>query len=85
MTNTPDFRALCAELIKIVEEHCNPDEYALPDTVDTLRCARIALATPPPKPPSDEELWAIGEDYLDDIDRTHGIAFARAALERWGR
>ena len=50
----PNFRALCAELIKIVEEHCNPDEYALSDTVDTLRCARAALATPPPEPPTSQ-------------------------------
>jgi hypothetical protein len=43
-----DFRALCAELIKIVEEHCNPDEYALLDVVNVLSRARAALAQPAP-------------------------------------
>ena len=72
----PDCRALCAELIKIVEEHCNPDEYALCDVVDTLNRARAALATPPPEdntkpgfinvcvegpPPAPYENW---EDWL---------------------
>jgi hypothetical protein len=56
MTTTPDFRAHCARLIKIVEDHCNPDEYALLDVVCTLTDARAALATPPPEPPTDEEL-----------------------------
>jgi hypothetical protein len=45
----PDFRALCAELIKIVEDHCNPDDYALLDVVCTLTDARTALATSPPE------------------------------------
>jgi len=47
-----DFRTLCAELIKIVEEHCNPDEYALLDVVNVLSRARTALATTflPPEP-----------------------------------
>jgi hypothetical protein len=52
-------------------------------------CAALARwgrpATPPPKPPTDDELWAVGENYLDDIDRTYAIAFARATLKRWGR
>ena len=56
MPNTLDFRALAQELIKIVEEHCNPDEYALCDVVDTLNRARIALATPPPEPTVDGEV-----------------------------
>lgn len=46
---------------------------------------RAADTTPPPEPPTDEELWAIGEDYLDDIDRTYAIKFVRAVLERWGK
>jgi hypothetical protein len=51
---TTDYRALCAELIKIVEEHCNPDEYALLDVVNVLSRARTALAQPEPVAPTDE-------------------------------
>ena len=39
-----------------------------------------ALATPPPEPPTDEELWAIWNNHDGPIP-----AILRAALERWGR
>jgi hypothetical protein len=42
-------------------------------------------STPPPEPPTDDELWETGEDYFDDnSDRPYGIDFARAVRERWG-
>jgi len=47
MTDT--FRVLCAELIEIIEEHCNPDEYALLDVVNVLNRARAELAKPEPQ------------------------------------
>jgi len=49
---TPDFRALCAELLAAFEIQL--EEMS----IDNRLCkrARAALATPPPKPPTDEEL-----------------------------
>ena len=71
--DSPNFRALCAALIKIVEEHCNPDEYALSDTVDTLRCARTALATPPPEPPVDGEVAELVDNCIVAYAEDPGI------------
>ena len=83
----PDFRAHCAKLIKIVEDHCNPDDYALLDVVCTLSDARAALSTPPPEPPTDEELRQLWLNlYATNDGPTSGevVVIARAVLERWG-
>ena len=45
--------------------------------------ARAALATPPPAPPTDEELVAFLY-LIDPEDELSPLAMARAALERWG-
>ena len=95
MTTTPDFRALCAELLSALETEgythwtINPGEDPLCDR------ARAALATPPPEPPTDEEIdefvvfwWGADTDertVTDVIESGSITAFARAALERWGR
>jgi hypothetical protein len=79
MTN---FRALCAELIEIIEDHCNPDEYALPDVVNVLNRARALLAQPEPQGPTDKELWDLYQDLGRDFSPTE---FARTVLARWGR
>ena len=79
-----DFRALCAELIEIIEEHCNPDEYSLLDVVNVLNRARAALAAEP-QGPTDAELitmWATTR-YIDQPEG--GLAYGRAVLARWGR
>ena len=91
---TTDFRWLCTELLAALETEgythwgINPSEDPL------VKRARAALATPPPKPPTDKELGALAdeklwpiasEEYLDDYDRTCAIDFARAVLEMWGR
>jgi hypothetical protein len=34
--DNPSFRTLCTELVSIIDDHCNPDEYSLPNVVDTL-------------------------------------------------
>jgi hypothetical protein len=73
MTPTPDFRALCAELLEI----CKHD-LTYTQTMELVARADAALATPPPKPPTDEELinlWIQWQDVL---------SFARVVLERWG-
>jgi hypothetical protein len=94
MTTTPDFRALCKELV---------DAFDIPSSLQykalALTRARHALATPPPEPPTDEEIeeWADAatEVPLEEMDPdVHGWrrcftkeefwASIRAALERWG-
>ena len=41
---------------------------------------RELLATPPPEPPTDEDLWAFWNNHDGPIP-----AILRAALERWGQ
>ena len=52
-----------------------------------------ALATPPPEPPTDEELdefvvfwWGAGRRGVTNVIESDSMAaFARAVLERWGQ
>ena len=41
---------------------------------------QLNIATPPPEPPTDEELWAFWNNHDGPIP-----AILRAALERWGQ
>ena len=86
MTNpTPDFRTELARLVDLyyaLGGNWSPHGYT--DTWnDALANARIALATPPPEPPTVMEIielsTEIEEAGLGQID------LVRAALERWGR
>ena len=44
------------------------------------------LATPPPEPPTDEELWETGDDFFQaNYYPTDAIKFARAVLKRLGK
>ena len=54
MTTTPDFRALCAELLDELDFWSSWH-----DAPELKARARAALATPPPEPPTDEELDAL--------------------------
>ena len=82
MTTTPDFRALCAELVELLESEWFGVSYQ-PKALDR---ARAALATPPPvatKPPTVMEIIELSTEF-DDAGL--GIVdFTRAALERWGQ
>ena len=100
MTTTPDFRAELQRLVDLYEAlggDWSPHGYT--DTWnDALVEALTALATSPPKPPTDEEIqeWADAKlgAYQGDPESFgwgwrcfKGEAFAltiRAALERWG-
>jgi len=57
MTTTPDFRALCAEIVETwdatADFNFNDFGHAAADIVDR---ARAALTTPPPEPPTNEEI-----------------------------
>ena len=81
MTTTPDFRAELKKLVDLYEAlggDWSPHGYT--DTWnDALVEALTALATPPPEPPTDEELWAFWNNHDGPIP-----AILRAALERWG-
>ena len=82
--STPDFRALCAELLAAFEIQL--EEMS----IDNRLCkrARSVLATPPPKPPTDDELnalWNCCGDHDEEGDHYGNIfQFARAVIKRWG-
>ena len=60
----------CANDFAGDECNCGADSHN--DKIDEL-LSLIALATPPPKPPTDKELQSLWHELL-----------SRAALERWG-
>jgi hypothetical protein len=83
---TPDFRALCEELVDVCDNPSPPQYKA-----DVLNRTRAALATPPPEPPTDKELlelwtyWNLGWDpQIGAVVMPHPAEYARAVLERWG-
>jgi hypothetical protein len=81
-----DFRALCAELEKACT-WCIEAYMTAPAEENTLiQRARAALAQPEPVAPTDEELWAVGdENFRANYYPTDAIRFARAVLARWGQ
>ena len=91
MTTTPDFRALGAKIVELWDADCDIDVE--------INELRELLATPPPEPPTDEEIqeWAdaCSEAPLEEMDpEVHGwrrcftaeefSETIRAALKRWG-
>jgi hypothetical protein len=79
MTTTADFRILLSD-----------DAYAASfQSMEQYRTALLkALATPPPEPPTDDELnalWNCCGDYDEEGDHYGNIfQFARAVLKMWG-
>jgi len=108
MITTPDFRALCRELLVAIQLYTglrHPAASKMSSVeitgklMDAMAATAAALATPPPEPPTDEEIeeWAEAatEVPLEAMDPDiHGwqrcftkeefCASIRAALERWG-
>jgi len=92
---TTDYRALCAELAKILaEEYGVETKYENGDpleggVLDVLACARAALARPEPQGATDEEIDALlplGMASYSTLCGPREIrAFARAVLQRFGR
>ena len=76
MTN-PDYRAMCEQLMELVEGK----RY---DGSAVLIRARALLAQPEPKGPTDEEL----DELFTEIDQGNNAlswrVYARAALAKWG-
>ena len=59
MTTTPDFRALCAEFLEVIEGEYDGTGVCIGFAFfayELRQRARAALATPPPEPPTDEEI-----------------------------
>jgi hypothetical protein len=79
MTTTPDFRALCAKALHFLEPINTVGTLILTDEI------KAALATPPPEPPTDEELSDLWTIYDGIVDLRDFVVVARAVLERWGR
>jgi len=90
MTTTPDFRALCAELLADLEVEVYAHWSIDPEDHPLCERARAALATPPPEPPTDKELLKAvrhlyGDQTSADMGADDDLLIARAVLERWGR
>ena len=67
----PDFRALCAELVTAFK-----DENTYTQRVEILDRARAALATPPPEPPTDEEIMGLMPQQMHEYLATAVRAMA---------
>ena len=83
MTNptTPDFRKSCAELVEKLDElTCN---YDAPNQSALIERVLDELATPPPEPPTNDEIADVWLTVASE-DRTLS-SFGRAVLERWGK
>jgi hypothetical protein len=100
MTTTPDFRALCKELV---------DAFDIPSSFQykalALARARTALATPPPEQPTDDTkkaltsalntlegwdnfgswVWPVSAIEQATKNTTESLQLLRAVLERWGQ
>ena len=79
MTTAPDFRSLCAELLDELQYQTSYETNA-----ELQDRARAALATPPPEPPTDDELSDLWTIYDGIVDLRDFVVIARAVLERWG-
>ena len=88
---TPDFRALCAELLAAIQLYTglNPAASEMSSVekteklMDAMAATAAAMATPPPEPPTDGEL-VVFLYMIDPEDELSPLAMVRAALERWG-
>jgi hypothetical protein len=76
----PDFRALCEELLDELQYQTSYETNA-----ELQDRARTALATPPPEPPTDDELSDLWIIYDGIVDLRDFVVVARAVLERWGK
>ena len=81
----PNFRALCAELLAALETEGYTHWTINPGEDPLCERARAALTTPPPEPPTDEELYEYWISTSPQFGCADPVGFARAALERWGK
>ena len=79
MTTTPDLPDFRAVLERLLHDFI---EGKMLD--GALADASAALATPPPEPPTDEELYDYWISTSPQFGCADPVGFARAVLERWG-
>jgi hypothetical protein len=80
MTTTPDFRALCAELLDELQYQTSYETNA-----ELQDRARTALATTPPKPPTEKDLREMfDENDWNYISPETFEDIARTVLQEWG-
>ena len=92
MTTTPDFRALCSELLAAIQLYTklNPAAYEMSASeltgklMDAMAATTAALAQPEAVAPTDEELSDLWTIYDGIVDLRDFVIVARAVLERWG-
>ncbi len=65
-----DFRALCAELVSIVEHHAPVHIYDLPYEATAMQRARTALAQPEPQGATDEA-W---QEFIEQVQHAQHVA-----------
>ena len=80
-----DWKALCADLVKAVDNYDFDTESMVQD-YSVLDRARAALAQPEPEGPTDEELRAAYDEVCwGEMDADNFIKATRVVLARWGR
>jgi hypothetical protein len=89
-----DYRAICAELHTAIQlytgqnpaaANVSPSELVC-RLMDAMAASAAALDQPVAEGPTDEELWAVGnDDFRANCYPTDAIAYARAVLAKWGR
>jgi len=96
MTATPDFRALCKELLVAIQlytglRHPAASEMSSVEItgklMDAMAATAAALATPPPEPPTRQEirkLWLDQFYFNADVGFDDFKSVVLAAFERWG-
>ena len=94
MTTTPNFRALCGDMLFAVQLYTgqNPAASEMSSVevteklMDAMAATAAALATPPPEPPTDEELRKMFDE--NDWNYMSPETFkdiARTVLQEWGK
>ena len=80
MTTTPDFQTLGAKIVELWDADCDIDVE--------INELRELLSTPPPEPPTDEELlrlYGVSTPCYHVEEFKRELNFARAVLDRWGK
>jgi len=72
---TPDYRALCAELLRALEYEGYAHWVITPDVDPLCQRARAALDQPEPEAPTDEELMAAARKAVDTYPRGSELSY----------
>ena len=86
---TTDFRALSAELLAAIQLYTglNPAASEMSSVekteklMDAMAATAAALATPPPEPPTKEDLMQLAYEYFDFRGNSHRGFFFATSIE----